>query len=315
VAALTSLAVTCALHAQTASTCPEWQLVVNVRDANGKFIADLPPSAFVIKAHGESIPIKKVSAEPVPHRVILMLDASGSMTSNAHTWGITRLIAGDILAAAGSTHGVAMIVFGGKVQQTLDFSHSGSEILQWLRQHQDPETIIPKGERTTALFDSILFAANLFGAPMPGDAIYLVTDGGDNHSDHHSSEVQEVLRAKGVRFFSFLLFGKFVPTEEELLGPPLMKELSDATGGVTLNVMDTTLNGSYDLSPKGREKLTESLAYLYDLISRFYQVEVEMPAKFDKKQRLSIEIANKKGSKRKDVRVWYPNYLAPCTAP
>jgi hypothetical protein len=300
------------LHAQTASTCPQRRLIVNVREASGKFVPDLPSSAFVVRTHGESVSIKQVSGEPTRHRIVLLLDASASMTGTGNTWEVTRLIARNFLAAAGSTHGVAMVVFGGSVQQTFDFTHSAAEILQWFQQHEDPQTLVPKGARGTALLDTILYGVDLLGTPMPGDAIYAITDGGDNQSGHRQGEVEDVLRARGIRFFSLFADARPSTYGMEPNGPTLPKDLALATGGATQEIA-ATLTGNYDLSPKSRQHISDQLAYLYGLMSRFYQLNVELPSRFDPKQKLAIKIVDEHGAERKNLRIWYPNYLAPCS--
>jgi hypothetical protein len=56
-------------------------LPINVEDARGLQIQGLTPADFQAKVHGRSIKILSIALDDRPHRVVILLDASGSIAS------------------------------------------------------------------------------------------------------------------------------------------------------------------------------------------------------------------------------------------
>jgi hypothetical protein len=98
------------------------------------------------------------------------------------------------------------------------------------------------------------------------------------------------------------------------MGPPLLSDLGDATGGV-VGLADWTITGAYDLTAKGKANLSATLQEIYDQMKNFYELEIELPAAVDKPRRWKLDVVDDKGRKRKDVTVIYPQELVPCTLP
>lgn len=70
----------------------------------------------------------------------------------------------------------------------------------------------------------------------------------------------------------------------------------------------------YDLSPKGRVQLSGQLAYIYDLMAHFYQLDVTLPAIADRRRRWEWDVVDEHGHTRKDLTLMYPVELVPCEA-
>ena len=58
-----------------------------------------------------------------------------------------------------------------------------------------------------------------------------MSDGGDNHSRYSERDVKGLARESDVMIYSIGLFDRYVPTPEEMLGPQLLTEVSEPTGG------------------------------------------------------------------------------------
>src|SRR5207302_11329952 len=62
----------------------------------------------------------------------------------------------------------------------------------------------------TALYDTILEALKSLEPTQPGDAIYVITDGGENASAEKLTQLEDSLESSGVRLFAFLLGGPWL---------------------------------------------------------------------------------------------------------
>src|ERR1039458_8091294 len=88
------------LPAQQIPDCLKRTLIVNVRDRTGKLVGDLNRSSFRASLHGRQIGISSAKVRTGPRRLVLLLDASGSVNKENHKLDIARLIAGNLLLKA-----------------------------------------------------------------------------------------------------------------------------------------------------------------------------------------------------------------------
>jgi Ca-activated chloride channel family protein len=61
-------------------------------------------------------------------------------------------------------------------------------------------------------------------------ALLLISDGGDNHSRYTEHEVKSLTKEADVLIYSVGIFDREFASREELLGPALLSEISEATG-------------------------------------------------------------------------------------
>jgi hypothetical protein len=117
-------------------------------------------------------------------------------------------------------------VFSDHIIDTIDFSRPPSEIVMRLAN-------LKEGRGGTALFDALMYSAKLLRPSMAGDAIYLISDGGENASQTRLREVKRELLASGIRMFAFRLTDKYfrAATSE----PMLLEDLTSTTGGAIVH--------------------------------------------------------------------------------
>jgi Ca-activated chloride channel family protein len=97
---------------------------------------------------------------------------------------------------------------------------------------------VKPGHRT-ALLDAIYFGLNkMKQAKNERKALLVVSDGGDNRSRYTESEVRAVVRESDVQIYSIGIFDQYAPTREEQLGPILLHDVSEETGGQLFRVDD-----------------------------------------------------------------------------
>ena len=90
--------------------------------------------------------------------------------------------------------------------------------------------ISPKG--STALLDGIYVAmSQMKTAKYSRKALVIVSDGGDNHSRYNEHEILDLVKESDVLIYSIGIYDEFFQTEEERMGPLLLSDISELTGG------------------------------------------------------------------------------------
>jgi hypothetical protein len=295
---LASLALCTSMAAQSSDSCLSPHIIVNAVDKQGKLVPGLTPQSFHVRAGDETVTVKSAQAG-TGQRVVLLVDVSGSINKSEQTWGMARVAAGNLLVAAPSTIRVALVLFSNHIVDTIGFDLPPADIVERLAKMEN-------GKGATAILDSIDYSIGLLQPTKLGDAIYIISDGGENASKVHRSDVESKLLARGIRLFAFILQPKApFATPEEALGPNLLSELTQVTGGA---VIDEDSAAALDARPK----LSALLHRGYDQMAHFYDLQLAIPDRWTKKERLRLEVVDEDGKKRKDLGLSYPQYLLPC---
>jgi Ca-activated chloride channel family protein len=117
-----------------------------------------------------------------------------------------------------------MIAFADRPQELSDFTQSVEDIQGKLIY------TVPKGR--TALLDAIyLGVSKMRNAKFPKKALLIISDGGDNHSRYTENEIKSLVKEADVLIYAIGLYDRYFPTEEERLGPALLSDVSELTGG------------------------------------------------------------------------------------
>jgi len=282
--------------AQNAAVC-QHRTVVNVSDRQGMPVPGLQPASFQGSFRGQPVRIISARVQSELPRFVLLLDVSGSVNRENHSFELAQFAAGNFVAASGIPH-VALVLFSDGVRDKLEFDAAPKDVLLKLADLND-------GQGRTTLFDSLVYSAGLFDAPKAGDAVYLITDGVDNHSRMRSEEVEHEFLSRGIRLFCFILWPARHGEDEAERSIYVLQHLTEVTGGLITNTR-------HDDSSNGREWLKASLLRAYTEMKSFYDLEVEVPGNLDKQHRWELQVVDDRGKKRKDIEVTYARNLTPC---
>src|SRR6202040_2716823 len=86
--------------------------------------------------------------------------------------------------------------------------------------------------KRTALLDAIYMGmSKMRQAKYPKKALLIISDGGDNHSRYTEGEIKALVKEADVMVYAIGIYDRYFPTEEERLGPALLGEVSELTGG------------------------------------------------------------------------------------
>src|SRR5580765_6241586 len=232
--------------AQPAAPVPPRSLVVNVLDRNGNAVRDLTNNNFRVKVNGHPAAILAAPYSLAPRRIIVLLDMSGSMggEKDGKKWQIAREAVEDLLAQSPADVSIGLLTFSDQVHDVFAFSQGRSTISRWLREGASQR---PNVRGHTALRDAIQASLRMLEPFHPGDAVYAITDGGDNASHVSVDKTTTALRESGVRLFAFL-FAERIPMEEELGGDSLVQMASDS-GGFVFGISGRRVMGGAYLLP------------------------------------------------------------------
>jgi hypothetical protein len=312
----------CALlaPAQSAPKQPASSLLVNVLDRHDNAVRDLPIDDFRVKVNGHPAAVVEAHYNLAPRRIVVLLDMSGSMaggTEKNRKWQIAREAIEDLIAESPADVNLALLTFSFQVHDAFDFSQSRGSMAAWLKKGPTQRADV-KGR--TALYDAVLAATRLLGPTLPGDSIYVITDGGDNSSHISETKAMELLLRSGIRLFVFLL-AESPLTEEERAGKDSVIDIARATGGFVFGVAGRAAGASflpswdfeYEYDARTREKIELYTQALNVQVNGFYTLRLETPVRPSKLRKVSLEIVDRRGQPRKDVAFTYSTLLPPQT--
>ena len=306
-----------------ALSCQHRTIPVAFRDAQDLPIHDISPTDLEAKLRGKPVRILSLKPDARPHRVVLALDASGSMGiaeyNTRSAWLLEPLLAANFYARVRDRSQLALITFNEQVNETAEFSPNNSsfeQILQKINDRNYPKTGV-RGR--TAFRDAIFHALRLFVHPSSADAVLVLTDGGgDNISKHNRSALLQSLEDSLVRLFFVL-----IPSEQhgyrnrlpEDSDPNDLSALARSTGGEILSVVQWQ-GQKVILTRNSESTLTteETLQRLYQAIVQNQLLEVALPDAVGKREHFELRLTATARKRWKNAQLTYPDVLNSCSA-
>lgn len=308
----------CTVLAQSVSKEPAPSLLVNVIDRDGMAVRDLSKDSFQVRVNGHLAVPLDTSYSQSPRRIVVLLDMSGSMAGGVESkkWLIALEAFDDLLSDTPPDVQIAMLAFSDQVRDIFDFSQKRDSMSIWLKEgatkHGDSRV-----HGRTALFDAMVAAQKLLGSPRPGDAIYAITDAGDNSSHISALATRKLLLESGIRLFVFL-FAEPSPFEGTQSGFESIKEIARATGGFVFGVSAHSHGvdflpswDAYDYTERTHQTIKLYTHALNIQVNGFYTLRFDSPVAVEKARRVSLNIVDTAGKPMKDVAFTYSTMLLP----
>lgn len=202
------------------------QIPVTVTDPLNRFVTGLEKEHFRLFEDKVEQPIVQFSSEDAPLSIAIVFDTSGSMGSKLQK---SREAVAQFLKTANPEDEFTVIEFSDRPELVVPFTTDTEDVQNRLTFTQS------KGR--TALLDGVYMAMNQMKpnkAHNPRKAILIISDGGDNNSRYTESEVKNAVREADVQVYGIGIFepiGSRGRTPEEMMGPSLLNELAELTGG------------------------------------------------------------------------------------
>lgn len=294
-------------HAAEADACLDRTIPVNVFTEGGDQVTTLKAVDFRASVGKKLVHVTSATYDSGPRRIAVLIDVSGSMSEPPGKLAWSLKFVQDFVSLAPTADSLALLTFASHIEDHMDFGQSRTALLTEVFRLQTPDRE-DLGEGMTALEDALVSAIGLLKKPRVGDAIYLVSDGGDNASRSRESRVTALLASAGVRVYSLLASPDVFTrqrTPEESPGPSGLRDLAIATGGnsqVFFPGRDTV---------RDRDQLTRLSQILHSEISSFTKLTVRLPEPLLKPDSWHLELVNAAGRQIKAL-VIYPHRLAPC---
>jgi Ca-activated chloride channel family protein len=217
------------------------QINVTVTDPLNRFVTGLEKEHFKLFEDKLEQKILDFSSEDAPLSVGLVFDTSGSMGPKLQK---SRQAAVQFFKTANPEDEFFLIEFNDRPELVVPFTADTGDIQNRLEFAQS------KGK--TALLDGVYMAMNqMKKARNPRKAILIISDGGDNNSRYTESEIKNAVREADVQIYGIGIFepvGSRGRTPEEQMGPGLLNEVAELTGGRSYNVEN--LNELADIAAK-----------------------------------------------------------------
>ena len=202
---------------------------VAVTDPMSRFVTGLERENFKVFEDKVEQEIVQCSNEDAPLSVGIVFDTSGSMGTKLQK---SRQAVAQFMKTANPQDEFFLIEFSDRPELVVPFTSDTEEIQNRLAFTQS------KGK--TALLDGVYMAMNqMKKAHNPRKAILIISDGGDNNSRYTESEVRNAVREADVQIYGIGIFealGGRGRTPDEAMGPGLLNEVAQLTGGRSFSV-------------------------------------------------------------------------------
>jgi len=194
---------------------------VTITDNLNRPVTGLDQDNFQLFEGKKPQEIKHFSNEDTPVSIGLIVDMSGSMSNKIDK---TREAIRQFCQAANPQDEFFMITFADSPQLAADFTSQPDDI--------ENNFLLTQAKGRTSLLDAIYMGLRkMHDARYPRRALLILSDGGDNHSRYSERDVKSAVKEADVLFYSVGTFDRYVNTEEEMLGPELLRSITEVTGG------------------------------------------------------------------------------------
>ena len=199
---------------------------VTITDPLNRLVTGLEKENFQLFEGGSGQEIKSFSSEDAPVSLGVIFDSSGSMSTKMDR---AKDAVVEFFKTANPQDEFFMITFSDEPEVVSDFTSSVDEIQGKLM------FTVPR--KRTALLDAIYMGVTkMRQAKYAKKALLIISDGGDNHSRYTENEIKALVKEADVMVYAIGIYDRYFPTEEERLGPALLGEIAELSGGRAFTV-------------------------------------------------------------------------------
>jgi Ca-activated chloride channel homolog len=199
---------------------------VTVTDPMNRLVTGLDKENFEVFEGKDRQEVRHFSSEDAPISLGVIFDMSGSMSSKIER---AREAVIEFFKTANPQDEFFLITFSDKPEEVSDFTQSVDDLQGKLIY------TVPKGR--TALLDAIyLGISKMRQARYPKKSLLIISDGGDNHSRYTEGEIKSMVKEADVMIYSIGIYDHYFQTEEERLGPQLLGDISELSGGRSFTI-------------------------------------------------------------------------------
>lgn len=199
---------------------------VTITDPMNRLVTGLEKDNFQLFEGSSKEEIKSFSSEDAPVSLGVIFDSSGSMSSKMDR---AKEAVTEFFKTANPQDEFFMVTFSDEPEIVTDFTSSVEEI-------QD-KLLYTFPQKRTALLDAIYMGVSkMRQAKFPKKALLIISDGGDNHSRYTENEIKALVKEADVMVYAIGIYDRYFQSQEEQLGPQLLGEVAELTGGRAFTV-------------------------------------------------------------------------------
>jgi len=194
---------------------------VTITDPMNRLVTGLEKDNFQLFEGSSAQEIKSFSSEDAPVSLGVIFDSSGSMSTKMDR---AKEAVIEFFKTANPQDEFFMITFSDAPEEVSDFTSSVDDI--------QGKLIYAVPRKRTALLDAIYMGiSKMRQAKFPKKALLIISDGGDNHSRYTEGEIKSLVKEADVMVYAIGIYDRYFQSEEERLGPGLLSEITELTGG------------------------------------------------------------------------------------
>jgi Ca-activated chloride channel homolog len=199
---------------------------VTITDPMNRLVTGLDKDNFQLFEGSANQEIKSFSSEDAPVSLGVIFDSSGSMSSKMDR---AKDAVMEFFKTANPQDEFFMITFSDEPEVVNDFTSAVDDI--------QGKLVFTVPRKRTALLDAIYMGVSkMRQAKYPKKALLIISDGGDNHSRYTEGEIKALVKEADVMVYAIGIYDRYFQSQEERLGPELLGEISELTGGRAFTV-------------------------------------------------------------------------------
>jgi len=250
-----------------------------------------------VKLGGAAQHLERIQRETRPRRMVVLLDASGSMKDpgKENLWRRAIASAQFLTGLSERRAHLALVIFNKQMVEEIGFSEDNAAITKRLNElAQDQKFLDHEVQGATHLYDAMNRALQLLGQPTSADVLFVVSDAGENGSQLHFADIKRKLLETGVRVFLTRLetpganYRKLSP--EELSSVEDTFTLVEQTGGTGMTVSPNLINLGFQARPT--PSITGGVRMFYAGLFENDVLEFGGPPRDSKKRELKIALSS-----------------------
>jgi len=204
------------------------QVPMTVTDPMKRLVTGLEKENFQVFDNNAPQTIRYFSSDDAPLTIGIVFDLSGSMSSK---FTRARKALTEFLRTSNPEDEFFVVGFNDRPAVIVDYTSDVDDV--------EARMVMLKPENRTALIDAVYLGVDkLRQAKYDRKALLIISDGGDNRSRYTEGELRRVVRESDLQIYSIGIFDNYAPTTEEQLGPVLLEDICEMTGGRLFKVND-----------------------------------------------------------------------------
>jgi hypothetical protein len=285
--------------------CRQRVVPVHVSTLDGTSLPELTPARFEATYNDKPVRVTAISGEERPQRLIVLLDASGSVRGGTTSgWDATVEVASQLVAALPPLE-IGLALFAEEVEPIVEPTSAREHLLEEIEGLRNGRNAQGERRQRTALWDALLDSVRIFGPLRPGDVLYVITDGVDNFSESRPAAVTQALLSGGIRLFAFA-----IANQGFAYGSGDLERMVEDTGGVV--TAGSAIDWRAFKPVRGSSPIGSALYAQHRQILGFHRLELELAETVARPQPLHLALTGLDENEMKNVVLNYPARLFPC---